>query len=569
MKPYMLALLVLAGSSASAQFSEVMEVRVTNVDVIVTKGGKPVAGLTKEDFEVYENGVKKEISNFLEIQESTPSATLTATDVSAPAASPTATATAPPSPRPRAFTIFVDNSVLSAGRRNQVLPHLKKFLSEQVRTGDHVGIVVWGAGMKVILDTTSDQARIAQGIEQLGKWAVVGLSVDADREQFYESVESLIHIWSTSKVVALPNGDIVKAKPKWRDGIALARAYADKALHEARARSEALKSVVASQRVVPGRKVLVLLTQGFTTNPAGPAFDYLDARRDEFSEVTSPAMSMAREFELPSLVTEIAQVANSAGVTLYPIDAGGKDSNIANVSDATRGRSVASNVILSSPETSTATLMGIAADTGGVAMVGSTNFQLAFDTIANDLNTYYSLGYRSEGEKADRMNRIEVKLRKRGYQVRTRTAVVEQSVASEMQDAVTGNLFRPAPTNELGLRAVAGPPTPRDADSVTIPLTLTIPTDRLALLPDGTDVVGRFAVHAAFLRGDGAVSKVARQEYPLRFTAESLPRRKEITVKIDVAADAKVGAISVGVMDQTTRATGFANVPLTPPPPAP
>ncbi|HYH09600.1 MAG TPA: VWA domain-containing protein [Thermoanaerobaculia bacterium] len=566
MKRTTLALLVLLCSSASAQFTEVLEVRVTNVDVIVTKGGQPVSGLTRDDFEIYENGVKKEISNFLEIQEASPSATLTTTGT--PAETTTPAVVPPPSPRPRSITIFVDNTILSPARRNQVLPHLKKFLAEQVRPGDLVAVVVWGAGMKVMLDPTSDATRIAQAVEQLGKWAVVNSDLRGDREQFYESVESLIHLWS-SKKVALPNGEIVQAKPKWSEGLSLARAYADKVLFDARARGEALKSVIATQRAMPGRKIFVLLTQNMSTNPAEEAFLYLDSRRDEFDQVTAPAVVMAREFELPSLVTEIARTANSAGVAIYPIDGGGKDSNTPFAPDASEGRSLATRGQFAVADTSTGTLMGIAADTGGVASVGSTNFALAFDTIANDLNTYYSLGYRSEGERTDRLNRIEVKLKKRGYQVRTRNSVVEQSVASEMQDAVTANLFAPSATNELGVRVAAGAATPRDAESVTIPLTLTIPTDRLALLPDGTDVVGKFAVHAAFLRGDGAVSKVARQEYPLRFTAESLPRRKEITVKIDVAADPKVGAISVGVMDQTTRATGFASVSLTPPSSAP
>src|SRR5437016_5350564 len=49
-------------------FSETIEVRVINIDVMVTdKAGKPVIGLTKNDFELYENGQKREITNFLEM----------------------------------------------------------------------------------------------------------------------------------------------------------------------------------------------------------------------------------------------------------------------------------------------------------------------------------------------------------------------------------------------------------------------------------------------------------------------------------------------------------------------
>lgn len=545
--------------AASAQFSEVMEVRVTNVDVIVTKDGKPATGLTRDDFEVFENGVKKEISNFLEIRETSAAATLT-TEATPTEVSPAATLA---QVRPRSIIVFVDNAVLSPARRNMVIPHLRMFLRENVRPGDYVGIVVWAAGLKVMLEPTSDQAAIDQGLEGLGKWATVSIDRNAERENFYGAIRDLISLWASRGLPGGPGGGAPSAPPKpaWADAIGLARGYADRQLFDTRARSEALKSVIASQRGVQGRKVLVLITQSLSTNPAEDAFLYLDSIRDKFRDVHGSAMSMAREFTLPSLITEVAEVANSAGVSLYPIDAGGKDTD-------SRGPDAAESNRLSerpmfTPETSTATLMGFAADTGGVAIVGSTNFKLAFDTIANDLNTYYSLGYRSTGERTDRMNRIQVKLKKRGYQVRTRTAVVEQSVASEMQDAVTANLFRPSPVNDLQLRAAAGAPTPRDAESVSIPLTITIPTERLTLVPEGADVVGTFAVHAAFLRSDGAVSKVARQVFPIRFTAESLPRRKELTVKIDVSADPRVDAISVGVMDETSRATGFASVNLT------
>src|SRR5258708_3216260 len=49
-------------------FSETIEVRVINVDVVVTdKKGQPVSGLTRNDFDLFENGVKQEITNFIEL----------------------------------------------------------------------------------------------------------------------------------------------------------------------------------------------------------------------------------------------------------------------------------------------------------------------------------------------------------------------------------------------------------------------------------------------------------------------------------------------------------------------
>src|SRR5256885_15197468 len=44
-----------------------MDIRVINVDVVVTdKKGNPITGLTKDDFDLYENGVPKKVTNFYE-----------------------------------------------------------------------------------------------------------------------------------------------------------------------------------------------------------------------------------------------------------------------------------------------------------------------------------------------------------------------------------------------------------------------------------------------------------------------------------------------------------------------
>ena len=53
---------------AQPKLVESIDVRVIDVDVIVTdRKGNPVTGLTKDDFDVYENGTKKVITNFYEV----------------------------------------------------------------------------------------------------------------------------------------------------------------------------------------------------------------------------------------------------------------------------------------------------------------------------------------------------------------------------------------------------------------------------------------------------------------------------------------------------------------------
>src|SRR5439155_21958734 len=72
-----LAILTLAATSLAAQQSqtplpkltETIDVKVINVDVVVTdKKGNSIPGLTKDDFELFENGQPKLITNFYEVE---------------------------------------------------------------------------------------------------------------------------------------------------------------------------------------------------------------------------------------------------------------------------------------------------------------------------------------------------------------------------------------------------------------------------------------------------------------------------------------------------------------------
>ncbi|MGB6366533.1 MAG: hypothetical protein WBG93_06860, partial [Thermoanaerobaculia bacterium] len=117
-------------------YFETVEVTVVNVDVHVTdKKGNPIKGLTKEDFEVFENGRPVVISNFSVIEDGR--------SQTAPAPSKpndrAAQGPAPPvAPQPEIFTvpedqrlhlvIYVDNFNIRPFNRNRVFRRLREFL---------------------------------------------------------------------------------------------------------------------------------------------------------------------------------------------------------------------------------------------------------------------------------------------------------------------------------------------------------------------------------------------------------------------------------------------------------
>lgn len=536
-------LAVLAHAAAYAQFGETVEVRVTNVDVIVTdKKGDPVFGLTKDDFQVFEDGTPQEVTHFAEVAHtrskggpgSTPAAGSEEGDI-----------------RRRLITVMVDLGSLEPANRATVLPQLQEFLTTNLRPGDAAAIYTWGDSLTVELQPTSDPAAIAAAIQKIAAYPKD--RTDWWRQELELKLERVLYLGTSHR----------DEPPTLDEGLEVTHQAAARGIAEMRQKAEAIKSILATLRGEPGRKALLLLTQSLSTNPADEAFYYLSQFKDKFKHgVTLNRVTEARKYEVPGLASDVAAAANNAGVTLYPLHTAGKFSDWT-FNDATRGGPIRTRPVTQF-DARLISLSALSDETGGRAIAGSGNWKDAFDVVSNELNAYYSIGYSAKGDREDRTMNVEVRLRnKPGLTVRTRKTIVEQTAATAMKDMVAANLFQQRAANDLAVKAGIGTATPA-GENLVHPVTVTIPTSTLTLTPEGTDLAGKFLVFAAFLRSDGAVSAVGPQVQQFRFPAASLAKRKEVTVKLDVTGEKGVDAISLGVMDEASSATGFALIKVPP-----
>src|SRR3954470_15855411 len=88
MKNLIAASAVLCASALSAQVTESIDVRVVNVDVTVMSRQGPVRGLTRDDFEIREDGKVQTITNFYTSDETRPATTAVASQAPAAPAAP-------------------------------------------------------------------------------------------------------------------------------------------------------------------------------------------------------------------------------------------------------------------------------------------------------------------------------------------------------------------------------------------------------------------------------------------------------------------------------------------------
>ncbi|HEX6179414.1 MAG TPA: hypothetical protein VF057_13715, partial [Thermoanaerobaculia bacterium] len=101
-----------------------------------------------------------------------------------------------------------------------------------------------------------------------------------------------------------------------------------------------------------------------------------------------------------------------------------------------------------------------------------------------------------------------------------------------------------------------------DGQRRKIALRVLIPVDGLMLTPDGATFSGGFTVYVSSGNERGDATAVNRQSHDIRWSAADLPklRGKKITFALDVAAPPELDTISVGVVDRSSGARGFARV---------
>ncbi|MEA2328126.1 MAG: hypothetical protein QOE68_3085 [Thermoanaerobaculia bacterium] len=157
---YALFASILLSVAAHGQgLKEKIEVTLVNIDVTVTTKSHTVRGLTREDFEVLEDGVPQTITNFYAVENTT----APHSGVVAPQAAPVGG-----EQLRRKVLVVVDYVHTSKINRNRALERLEQFIDERFTTGEYDwSIAIAGMDMRVVLPLTSDKTRIRGALEAM------------------------------------------------------------------------------------------------------------------------------------------------------------------------------------------------------------------------------------------------------------------------------------------------------------------------------------------------------------------------------------------------------------------
>ncbi|MEO6724691.1 MAG: VWA domain-containing protein, partial [Blastocatellia bacterium] len=259
--------------------------QLVQVDAVVTdKKGKHVEDLTQADFELTVDGKKQSLTHFKHInlpalvkRDYTPKKK---TDTK-PAPETMPTRQIAPEEIHRTMAFIVDDLGLSFKSTEFVRETMRKFVAEQMQEGDMVAIIRTGNGMGMLEQFTSDKRILYSAIEKL-TWNPLSRDMNPT---FADSGGDAPTDDQTDKQAVLDQFEEFR-ETSFTTGTLGAIAF-----------------VVQALRALPGRKSVVLLSDGFRINSKN--------NDDNTSELILQQLQ------------SVAEVARRASVVVYSIDAKG------------------------------------------------------------------------------------------------------------------------------------------------------------------------------------------------------------------------------------------------------
>ena len=474
-------------TSAPALFSEVIDVRVVNVEAVVTdRDGNRIRGLPASDFELWVDGWRVPIDYFSEVDDGVARSTPDTGPTQEAAETAQSLPTVPPDEHVRTnYLVYIDEFFAVRKNRDRVLKRLEKDLSE-LHPEDHVAVVAFdGSNVARLTDWTNRGDQLREALREARKRKALGLMRRADLDPVATPETGSDQAADALAEAGL--GEQSEFLDVRRSSTSLLQSKRERQIHRS---VLAAASTLRSFADPPGRKVMLILTDGWgvpsweNSNPIGP-----------------PPPS------LEDIYGPLAHTANRIGYTLYPVDLPGLNPNFLSsplgIADASVGYNEGS---FADPTVTTmsgpysvpqglnvewfqeAALAYLADETGGVPMINDFR-DSALAGAAADTRSYYWLGFEPRVDQSDELHDIEVRVPGRpDLRVRSRRSYFDLSKSSEVTMMTEGAvLFGGAPGKEvLGVRF--GAPEPTRGRRIHVPMEIAIPLDDIALLPMG----GRF-----------------------------------------------------------------------------
>jgi VWFA-related protein len=382
-----------------------------NIDVTVKdKKGNFVNDLKAEDFTVFENGVRQQVEFF------------------DPPFGGGAEAARPFAPKPsdapqweakNVISLVLDGQTTEQQNLKPLREGTLKYIRERIAETDAVALFNVAAGLQLLQPFTRDKAKLLAAAERA--FASAAASKTTERGGVSEGVGARQTELDSLRLAEMrdPSGDAGAREAKLAAMVArraleqFTMLRAQLSLQQSRPILAALAAICEAQRDVPGKKTLVLFSQGFIT-------------------------SATQDWQVQSII----DLANRANVTIYIIDAAGlrggapqSGSHIPTtlmegvsalnpIEDRMKpqaGENVFDNVRHEGQGRDYDILYRISGDTGGKLIKNTNDIAKGLERVDEEVRARYTLGYHSTDPNFDgSFRKLKIEVRRPDTQVVSR-----------------------------------------------------------------------------------------------------------------------------------------------------
>lgn len=515
-----------------------VDVNIVNVDVTVTdRHGNPVMNLTKDDFDIFEDGKPMKVTNFYVIQKAIP------TNAAATAAAAAKTDAVPDQFR-RRIVLLVDNNYIGVVERNAALRTFEKQL-DTTYAGDYDWAVASiGRTLTIVQPFTNQKALIREALKRVQHMPTMLAPHDIDRSILSDRTRKQLD-FETEGYDYAETMRFQSREQTFRNIAALQ--------NTARGVVELARAHTADE----GKKFMILLTGGMEDNTAFTAYE----------KKNDPHMRMLND-EKAKLLDTIAREANAANFTIHVINARtrGMQAPQHDVENHSSGIDMASanfyqrgggNDPIDVSDVDSMPL-SLALNTGGSYMP-SNDVKHSFNLIDAQTSNFYSLGYAPEHNGDRKYHSIKVKVRRSGVMVANRVGYLDLSSDDRLEQMLRARMTFDEKLGELPVEVVKGAARSYET-KIVVPFTAALPLDKITLLPRDGGYVGRVHVYLSVFDSNGRNVGFHHQLQEVTLTKEEHDKASSSPFKYTMNVRLAKGAfvVAVTLRDELSNELGSA-----------
>jgi VWFA-related protein len=438
-----------------------------------------VTNLTRDDFEVFEDGKPQKVANFYVIENA-------GVKGNAEPVSPAASS----DPFRRRFVLLVDNNYIDKIQRDLALAEIDKFVDASFNGEHEWAIAAISQRLEMLHPFTADKKEIHAAIDRIRNTGAFPEQHEIDRSILNDRLRRM--------EVADPDmGGLIPTVDYAQVVRFQAREQTYRALRAIRITASAVREMTHAYAASVGKKVLILLTGGMETNtsftayePKLPDREIIEAKR-----------------QIGIALDDVVSEANASNFTIHIINAKRRgmiapQHEVENQFAGTDPHSDFYSKVggpIDTTDTDSSSLT-VALGTGGSYSRKPVDQSLsAVEALSSN---FYSLGYSPRHEDDRQYHAIKVRVKRSGVKVAHRRGYVDLSSEDRLEQFLQARFSAEEKLGTLPVHIKIGAGTPRENET-RLPVLTTLPMDRLTVIPIDGQYVGRVHVYISVFDADG------------------------------------------------------------------